>query len=202
MSLEDKYVPITLKNIEYKNIVVINVPPDGSCFFHAILRAFSKDYITSNKENRIIQVKKFRILLAIALSETDPKTGIRIYDQLSGGEYAKFAKELKSENYTLETLQNELLSDEWASDSYLELVSELLFLDIYIIDEKTQDVYSIPNNFKLLHKGRNSIIILYKGDHYDVIGLKGHNGRIDSFFQASHPLIQVLKERYIKLRKN
>jgi len=200
MSVEEKCSFITLKNIDYKDIVVLSVPPDGSCFFHAILRAFNTDYILADKETRVLIVRNFRKALALALDEIDLKTGMKIYDQLSNGQYLKFAKELCNKQYTMENLQNELLSNEWASDSYLELISEQLYIDIYILDENTGDIYPISNNFSILHKGRNSIILLYRGNHYDTLGCKNSSGDFNYFFVPTHPLIQTIRNRFIKLR--
>jgi hypothetical protein len=57
---------------------------DGSCFFHAILHAYSKDYISMNNEDRIKYVKKLRVSIS-------KKVDKEKWEQLSDGMIANIS---------------------------------------------------------------------------------------------------------------
>jgi hypothetical protein len=54
------YSPLQNKDV----LVRTGTIADGSCFFHAILHAYSKDYISMTTEDRIKYVKKLRVSIA------------------------------------------------------------------------------------------------------------------------------------------
>ena len=189
---------------------IIKVPPDGSCFFHSILRAFYREYIEAEtKDYRINLVKKLRSSLSEALEEKNEYTNISEYDTLGNGYYKKFNEAIKmvdGDTHSLESLQIELKSNNPVDHSYIEILSNHLNLDIYLISSKTGDVYLTGTDRQLLYKNRKSIVILYSPGHYDIIGLKrkpNQNGIIifDTLFSCDHDLILAIKGRINHLVK-
>jgi hypothetical protein len=208
---------INLPKLNFTNLTLIKVIPDGSCFFHAVLRAFNISYIRSSSNNeRHKYVKKLREALSIALEEIDPSTGLREYDRLGGGSYAEYNKAVSgvTENdYSLEGLQKELLSDRPVDHVYIEMLSNHFNKDIYLINSNTQDVYMTGTDLNLLYRNRDSIVIYYSPGHYDIIGIRRNatetipgicnKGDIifDCLFSYQHLFIQCLRSRMNQLVK-
>jgi len=107
----------------YPNMVRIPVAGDGSCFFHAICRAFSVDYISEQYHDKDGQVHKItkgefvrglRNELADKLEQPvdpeDPDSPI-YYDIINRGGLREFAASDPSmSKYSLSTMQTELRS--------------------------------------------------------------------------------------------
>ena len=104
----ETYSYISLKDIEYPGLIRITTIGDGSCFFHSVLRAFSKTYLELNTiQDRIAYSKILRNLLADSLMEID-SNGKMLYDNLSKGNLREFSK--YSPEYELGNLVSELKS--------------------------------------------------------------------------------------------
>jgi len=217
---ETVYV-LNLPNINFNisPLSIIKVIPDGSCFFHAVLRSFNLKYIRSNSTNkRQKYVQDLREALAIALEEVDPQTGLKEYDKLGGGSYAEYNKAvsgaINSNNYSLEGLQKELRSSNPVDHVYIEILSNHLNKDIYIINALTKDLYTTGSDINLLYKNRDSIVIYYSPGHYDIIGIRRistekienvcEQGDVifDCLFDCKHQFIQALNRRLKQLVKN
>lgn len=192
------------------NLYVIKVPPDGSCFFHSILRAFHREYIeTIDPEHRNVLVKKLRQSLSEALEETNEYTNTTEYDTLGNGYYRKYNEAIRSvdgDTHSLESLQKELKSNNPVDHSYIEILNNHLNIDIYLISSKTGDVYLTGTDRNLLYKNRKSIVLLYTPGHYDIIGIKRLNtidGSVifDTLFSCDHDLILSIKKRINYLSK-
>lgn len=191
-------------------LYVIKVPPDGSCFFHSILRAFYKEYIeTESKNYRTVLVKKLRYSLSEALGERNEFTNTSEYDAMGNGYYRKYNEAVKmvdGDTHSMEYLQAELKSNNSVDHSYIEILSNHLNLDIYLISSKTGDVYLTGTDRNLLYKNRKSIVILYSPGHYDIIGIKRkteHNESVifNTLFSCDHDLILAIKGRINQLIK-
>lgn len=179
------------------NVVVISTLGDGNCFFHAILRAMNRDYQKAKSiSDRVNLARSFRNGLADRLEEKDPLTGKNYYSGLSLGNLEKFSDTMKE--YSLQGLQKELRSSVPVDNIYQELVSDALYKDIYIIDGTKRDVYNVGSSYPLYYKGRNSIVIFYIPGHFEVLGIRHSDGRVDTLFTPEHPLIQVCRERLVK----
>ncbi len=217
---------INLPNIGFNSpITLIKVIGDGSCFFHAVLRAFNKEYIQATSTSKRQEIaKKLREGTAIVLEEVDI-TGRREYDKLGGGSYAEYSKivsgainektgEVLQNNYSLKGLQEELLSDKPVDHAYIELLSNHLDKDIYLIDYRTKDVYTTGTDLKLLYKNRESIVIIYSPGHYDILGIQKNTSDsgipglyeknaivFDCLFGSQHPFIQCIRKRLYDIIK-
>lgn len=162
-------------------------PPDGSCYFHSILRAVNKDY----SERDYPQKKEYVALFRSCLANILPLQ----YDRLSAGQLAAYSKYV--EGYNLVDLQLELINYSAQVDIvYHELISNALHIDIYIFDEKTSDPHLLADP-GLLHLGRRSIVLLYSSGHYDTLTYQGR-----SVFEPDEDIIQRIRNRQNSLRRD
>ena len=199
---EDLPTSIWLKNLPYPGLVLIKAIGDGSCFFHAILRAFYPNYYYGNHALRKYYAQYVRYSLANKLTEVDCN-GKYYYDILSNGQLRKISKECQQLKCSLEEMVSELKSDQFVGNHYHELISEQLNKDIYIIDLKTQDVYSTAAIPELLYKKRDSIFIGYDEErqHFDVIGVRKNNFNVDTLLQPNHQFTLMVNNRLKTLSK-
>lgn len=182
---------------QFKNMVRIRTPRDGSCFFHSIVKAYYKPYITGKIDGRYFDKKEFikglRKSLSIKLgTRVDPSTEEIHYDTLSRGQLKDFSLDVPE--YTLINMQRELDSNRSVDNVYNEFISNELNKDIYILDFVNQDVYVTGNDADILYKGRKSIILLYLPGHYELVGIHTSKG-IKTLFKPDHEFIKAIRER-------
>ena len=194
----------------YPNLVRIRTITDGSCFFHAVSKAFFEPYITGTLNGLSLDrkefVKKLRTDLSKKLGQKinpENPNSPRYYDILSRGELEEMSKDVPA--FRLENLQNLLDSNRPVDNVFNEFVSNQLDKDIYILDGNKKDVYITGRDEDILYKDRPSIVILYIPGHYELIGVKDDNdnddGVITTLFSPDHSLIKAIKNRIIKLIK-
>jgi len=156
---------------------LVRVPTigDGSCMFHSILQAFNRTYIHSSMEEKLRITRQFRNDLADIL---DKKIDGEIcYDKLSRGSLKNIAPHVPE--VSLKEMKRSLKSNEWGDYRFLELISNILELDIYVIKE--DNIYKLGDK-ELYYKRRDSIIIFNDDNvHFETIGLKTENGIITLF---------------------
>lgn len=171
----------------------------GNCFFHAICNSFYIPYRTGMKDNKVISRKQIVTdlrsdlarTLALPSNSEDPNSPTN-YDLLGGGEIKRLSE--SNPEYSLQSLQNLLRSNNDVGLEILEHVSNQLDKDIYLIDAIKKEVY-VTGSEEQLHKGRNSIVLWYIPGHYELIGIRDEEGAIITYFLPSHPLISFLQER-------
>jgi len=180
------------------DFVKIKTIGDGSCFLHAVLGAASKDYKNSTDRQKKTMVKNLRNDLAELIDDTrkDDKTH---YESINRGEMENLSKifpELEIEN-----VKKFLRSREWFDQKYIEYVSDLLEIDIYIIDYKTGAPYKTGDE-EILHKSRNSVIIGYiRETHFETLGVFDGK-KIKTFFVPDSKIIKNLKNQLYLKGKN
>ena len=183
-------------------MVRIRTDPDGSCFFHAILKAYFKPYIQGEIDGKTFDrrefVRKLRKDLSKKLSETTSE-GVTYYSQLNKGQMASIAEDMPE--YSLERMQAELDSSSPVSNVYNEFISNELDLDIYILDGIKRDVYMTGSDDSLLYKNRKSVVILYLPGHYELIGLLRNGEYFQTLFPSDSEFIAKIKERTNQLRE-
>jgi len=186
------------------NMVRILSIGDGSCLLHSIANAYFTPYrlekLNGLSVSRRQIVRQLRDELAVHLAEpVDPlqPDGPRVYDNLANGEQVHLGKELPQE-YGLEALLAKLRSDDAMGDEFIELISDRLDKDLYVLDAATRDVYMLGDGTFI--KGRDSIVLLFLPGHYELIGLRV-GGSIQTHFSPHHALIQAIRSRADKLRE-
>lgn len=207
---------VSFPNIPYDGkLSIIKVLADGSCFFHSVLRSFNMEYITTKTNiDRRRLAKLLRVSISKRLEEIDTKTGENVYSSLGGGYYKEYNKAVSGalgDKYSLSSLQKELNSDKAVDHSYIQTLSDHFDMNIYIIHDKTLDLYCLGTNKSLLYKDRKSIAIHYSEGHYDIIGIKRISDKnirgvckkndiiFDCLFSRMHPFSIALKTRLDEL---
>lgn len=178
----------TAKGFNYPGLVIIDVPADGSCFFHALILSIYKPY-QLNKINKWKFVREFRKNLAYKLIED--------YDKLSNGKLKELSKEMPE--VSLSAMIQELDSSKAISNIYNEFISDLLNRDIYLLDYQKKDVYMTGSDLNLLYKGRKSTVLVINGNHYQLVGIKKSDGSIKVGFDHDHPFILKIQKRIKEL---
>lgn len=175
-----------IDDIKFNRIHTIG---DGSCFLHSILQSFNKKYNEGTIREKMDFVKKIRFYLAECLTENNNE----IYNSLSRNEIeeiAKFVPDLKIEN-----MQRYLKSRNWLNIFFLELISNIFDIDIYIIDSHTKDLYRTGDK-EIYYKKRDSIIIYYIRDtHFESMSVNTEDGEFTLFSHDSY----VIQKLYNKL---
>tara|TARA_R110002153_G_scaffold110416_4_gene251697 strand:- start:2243 stop:2860 length:618 start_codon:yes stop_codon:yes gene_type:complete len=191
----------------YPDLVRIRTDADGSCFFHALAKAFFKPYIVGKIDGEVFDRKEFiknlRKDLAVKLGlKVDPKdeSSKTYYATLAHGELKKISRDLPE--YSLKKMQKELYSSSSISNIYNEFISDQLDLDIYILDAEKKDVYMTGTDDTLLYKNRRSVVILYLPGHYELVGLTNEEGEVETVFSPKSDFIQSIRSRMKELNKD
>lgn len=176
-------LPVELTGILYR----IGVKGDGSCYFHSILRAFNATYI-NNPELRTSYTVAFR-------SELVPKLR-KHYESLGDGNLKEFGD--VSPEFSLAELSKLLNSMSAVGDSFRELISRELDINIFIVDILRRDLYVSGDNVSTMYSPRPSVVLLYLPGHYETVALKGKDSQLHGYFVWENQLIQALYRRSIE----
>lgn len=183
------------KNFKYDGLVRLYTIGDGSCFFHAVIKAYfipyKVGYYNEQPLDRGQFIRNFRRDLAKTLRE-DPE----IYKSLSRGQLENMSKTL--EQCHLEEMIKVLDSDLPVDNLFNEYVSNVINKDIYLLDMEKEDVYMTGNDIDILYKNRDSIVILTMPGHYELVGVE-RNGLIQTLFRPNDDFILYIKERLHQL---
>jgi len=162
---------------------------DGSCLLHSILFCFNKKYRESSFRERILMVHHLRNCLAKVLEEKNNITGETYYKELSRGEIEQLSKEVPELN--LNSMQKYLSSRNYLNMFFLELISEQLDIDIYIINSHNGTIY-MTGDEDIYYKERRSVIIKYIDQaHFEAVGYKGE--KIETLFHKDSFIIKELR---------
>lgn len=161
---------------------------DGSCMLHAIFQCFNKHYIEYKDDyDKMLMIHNFRKYLADEL-ENDKN-----YENLSRGEITEisnFIPELNKEN-----MKRYLNSSKWLNIFFLEYISNILDLDIYIYDDTTKNIYKTGDE-EIYFKERKSIIIRYYRDaHFESICVDTPDGYKTLFSNDSYIIKEIKKSK-------
>lgn len=181
------YQDIKLKKARLYGLVRLPAIGDGSCFFHSILLGVSDSYSSLSDRDKRRMASNLRRKLSEELDEEK-------YKSLSNGELENISKSLKKHiDLSLDGLKGELDSNNFVGQEFIELVSNELDIDIYIIDIDKGDLYRLGDT-NIYLKNRPSVILGYseRASHYDLIGLK-ESGEVITLFDPRHEVIEALK---------
>jgi hypothetical protein len=195
---------VSLKHIDYHGpIYKIGTQGNGSCFFHAVLRARHKPYIeAANRDQREKIAVDARRMLADQLEKVNPITGKRLYDTLGGGFYEDFSKAGDvAIQYSLPAMLKELRSNDPVDTAYQELCATVFEHDIYIISADNGDVYPTANE-AILFQGRSSIFIYGMPGHYEILAIPmKQSGIYACLLTPDHPFTVAVNARVKALVK-
>lgn len=187
----------------------IPTPMDGSCLFHAISYSYFEPYITEflngKKITRAEIIKSLRYELSQRLAAPNPQTDNKLtfYESLNGGNTKNFSQHVHE--FSLKYMQQQLNSNNPIGYGYIEFISNTLNKDIYILDEKRKDIYlSDELNYSITGK-RNSIVLYYNNNHYELVGICNSDQPVDTHFSSEHSFIKFLHDKvtnYLALTSN
>jgi hypothetical protein len=182
----------------YPDISEVEVSGDGSCWFHAISMAMFKPYQKEEDENgeysRRDHVVGLRAELSRKLATINHRTGLTYYNSLSRGGLGDFSKNVPE--YSLQNMQKQLLSDDWVDNVYNEYISEVLCIDLYVLNEDTKDVMIMGDDSEILYKTRNSVVLIYKPScgHYNLVGID-QKDHVQTYFLPDNEFIKIVLGR-------
>lgn len=182
----------TCFNIDKFELIIIEIPKDGSCLFHALLLAFFNPYITENFKGNYISRNQIVSNLRTELSEKlakpiNGKYGKTYYETLHNGQTIEFSKHVPE--FSLRYMQYQLRSKNHIGYGFLSFISDRLNKDIFILDS-TGKIYVSD---EVTVKGRNAIVLYYNNNHYELIGLKCED-YILTHFKPDNEFIKFLKK--------
>lgn len=172
-----------------------------SSLIHAILNATWEPYhngdVDGESFDRQILVrdlrKKLSFLLRSPIDPSKPK-GPTHYDKLLNGCLRERAK--KHKDCTLDRLCAILDSDLFLGHVFIEFLSNYFNIDIYILDLKSMDIYTTGGmDDHMYYKARDSIIVGFVKNHYDLIGVKTSKDDYATLFHNESPFIRKIWER-------
>jgi hypothetical protein len=186
-----------IKDLDY-DFVKIDAIGDGSCMFHSIMQCFNRSYIQSSTGKKMTIIKKLREDLANILNEKISPSVTTVYDELSRGEL----KNMSSENpsLSLTNMEKSLNSSEWGDTRFLELVSNILKINIFVIykREKYNTLYQLGDSEIYIKENRESIIIYNSSNvHFDSVGLISKDG-VRTLFSYGDEVIKKLRAKMYK----
>jgi hypothetical protein len=191
----------------YPGLVRIRTLPSPGSLLHAVLNAFFVPYRsnqfshTSEPVGRKEMVDALRVHLADRLdAPIDPSNPLSpgVYDCLARGKMKEYAEIIKE--YHIEVVRSELRDpDFFMDDKYLELISNELSKDIYVLNALTQDVHVFDHaDVDMYYKGRPTIVVLFLPGHFEVVGVQKETGDIATLFSTNSPFVQALQARYLE----
>lgn len=194
---------------QYPQLVRVRTLPDAGALLHAVFNAFFVPYRsnqfnhTSEPIGRKEMVNAYRALLADRLdAPIDPSNVLSpcVYDCLARGKMKEYADIIKE--YHIDVMRSELRDpDFFLDDKYLELISNELSKDIYVLNALTQDVHLFDHaDVDMYYKGRPTVVLLFLPGHFELVGVQKETGDVVTHFTPTSPFVQALQARYLDLR--
>lgn len=117
------------------------------------------------------------------------------YDQLSRGQLKEIAQSVPE--VSLKNMKRSLASNEWGDMRFLELISNVLNINIFVIFSETGDIYHSGDS-DIYIKNRDSIIIYNSSNvHFDSVGLVSKS-RLRTLFSYEEDVIKKLRSKLYK----
>ena len=187
-----------------ENLVRIGSIGDGSCFFHAVLNAYLKEYQTDpDLKFRRDFVRNLRRDVSLTLALPDPNQPSKTrYQTAANGQFVNLHQEQlaglefkdvfeQEVDFSLEGLTKLFDSDNYLGDEIYSYVADLLNIDIYVMRITDQDLF-IHLNTHLPGRERKSLVISGNGYHFETIGIE-RNNLYQTFFLPNDPFIQKIR---------
>lgn len=185
-----------LKWPRFTDFKVYSLPTiaDGSCLIHSILQGFSRRYGHSTKQEKQEMTREIRIALADRLLTAIPGSDKTYYDILSGGCLREFSEHMPS--FTATEMQKLLRSSDYLGYGFLEFLGLAFGKDIYILSLREQGLYITDEYTHSLTKNRESLVLLYRGNHFETVLARSRSAREDTLvsqFSPNHEFIKLLQ---------
>ena len=201
---DDTYAPLTCT--WYDNLVRIATIGDGSCFIHAVLKGFFRQYQENNSGRfRLSLASQIRRDLAVALGMQNPKyPGHTYWGTSARGAFPRMVmQQINDESlvgglrvdYSLAGLQRLFNSATPLGDEVYTFVSDALNVDIYVLRATQTDLYP-HSHTRTPGVDRPGVVVVGNTYHYEVVAVDGDNGFQTTFFPGD-PFLLALTELFI-----
>ena len=180
------------------------VPGNGDCFFHSILNAYSKSYI-SGEVDRILCARRMRKDISEFLDKSVGQSNV--YEYLSGGNLRSFGAE--DPVFTLKGFKKHINSNRFVGTEVYEVTSLYINKNVFVINLDDRDVQIYGRLEDWYNKDITTVVLFYKsvetgdngvgfdrGGHYDTCGITHKDGTIATHFLNSHKFIRAIIDRY------
>lgn len=201
---DDTYAP--LRCSWYDDLIRIATIGDGSCFIHAVLKAFYPAYQENNNaEYRLALAAKVRRDLAIALGLDNPQYPGYTYWSTSGrGAFPRMVmQEINDEeligdlrvDFSLAGLQRLFNSTNQLGDEVYTFAADALNIDIYVLRATNEDLFPHYHT-RRPNIPRDGIVIIGNMYHYEVLGIDTEEG-IQTVFPRGDPFLEALTQLFV-----
>jgi SAM-dependent methyltransferase len=201
---DDTYAPLTCT--WYQNLVRIATIGDGSCFIHAVLKAFYRLYQENNGAAFRLQLAaKMRRDLGVALGLENPLyPGHTYWETSARGAFPRMVmQQINDEalvrdlrvDYSLAGLQRLFNSTSQLGDEVYTFVADALNMDIYVLRATQTDLYP---HYHTRRPGilRNGIVIIGNMYHYEVLAINTNTG-FQTVFPPDDPFLVALTALFV-----
>mgnify|MGYP003387501436 CR=1 FL=1 len=173
----------------HPDMVEIGADGDGSCFFHSVSLGMFKPYQREKThDGQRYSRREHVVRLRTELSHLLPAH----YNNLSRGALSEFSKTCTE--YTMENMQRQLMSNEPVDNVYNEYISNILKIDLYIMDGENKKVMVLGDDSDILYRNRNSVVLIYRPGHYNLVGIdKGEE--VQTFFLPDNEFIKSIRKQ-------
>lgn len=156
------------------NLYRMAVIGDGSCFFHALLKAMSLDYYNNKSyKYRVDFTKRYRKILSIGLSlPSKLNSEITWYDQYPLKEF----QESGLEEYSLNNMKKLFDSSESVGEEVYQYVADAMKLDIYIMLGLENGLYFLTKSISKDPNTLYAVILIGNTVHYELLS-RLHNNK-------------------------
>lgn len=174
--------------------------PDGNCFFHSILSATTSKYRAKNKVGQLAMCDELRKSFADTLTyeqflslkvDNTYVSNDTAYESFITGDHKDPKMRYQGYKKYIGT------SGQHVGTEVIHIVGKELNMDIYLMRQNSDTangeyvVQPIPMQEAFLK--RPSVILLYLGNHYELIGIIREGGELaDFYYSPNHYVIQEL----------
>jgi hypothetical protein len=201
---DDTYAPLTCT--WYPNLVRIATIGEGSCFLHAVLKGYNREYQENNQARfRLGYVANLRRDLAIALGNVNPLYPEHTYWATSGnGAFVGVAmEEVIHENlvevlqvdYSLAGLQRLLNSTHTLGDEVYKFISDALNIDVYVLRATRTDLFPHYHTHQPAVV-RDGIVIIGNMYHYETVAVETDQG-LQTVFPPGDPFLDAVSAVFV-----
>lgn len=172
-----------LEGISKLKLVRFGVIGDGSCYVHACLKAFSKEYQTSMSDKRVSIAKNIRMDIADTITEEEFEQTKEWFEGAGFG------------NLDIEDFK-QVMADptRWIGQYLIPYVNRAFQINVFILSGVNPEPYVFGQTSDKINSKLDSVVLYYINDnHYETVGVDEKEG-IRTLFDFNHPLIKHLSK--------
>lgn len=158
-------------------------PQDGSCYIHAILRAFFAPY----KKMTVASRSTFIIQLRKEMSQNYTEA---IHNAIGDG----YFRTSEVPAYRYENMKASIADPGfWIPQVLMEFIGDQLQTNVYILKGVDAEPYIFGDTASHVKPGRKNVVVYWINDnHYETVGQSESGNTVRTLFPDNHPLITAL----------